>query len=215
MSTLHADIEVRELITCAAVAVGRAGRVFASGLDWTVRPGEWWWIEGANGSGKTTLLATVLGELPALAGSITLHPWISDGGMLATVAQLDELQPTLPLAVEEYVALGLPGGRGDRASVLVAVADVGLEPGRSYWALSGGQRQRARIARALARRPALLVLDEPFNHLDGESVAACLRACERRRADGLAVLCVAHRPPGAAATGRVLIGDGRFSVEPS
>ncbi len=213
MTALHADIEARELISCTALAVGRAGRICASGLDWTVRPGEWWWIEGANGSGKTTLLATVLGELPVLGGKLTLHPWISDGGMLGTVGQLDELQPTLPLAVEEYVALGLPGGRGDHASVVAAVADVGLSLGRSYWALSGGQRQRARIARALARRPALLALDEPFNHLDGESIAACLQACERRRAEGMTVLCVAHRPSGAAAAGRVLIGDGRFNVE--
>lgn len=196
------------------VAVGRGGRVFASGLDWTVRPASWWWIEGDNGSGKTTLLATLLGELPPLAGRLTVHPWVADGSGLGSVLQLDEMLPTLPLSVSDYVGLGLAGsGRSDPGAVAEAVEAVGLEPRKSYWALSGGQRQRARVARALARHPALLVLDEPFNHLDADSTARCLAVIEQRRQAGAAVLCVAHRPPAALSAGRLRIAGGVFIVE--
>jgi ABC-type Mn2+/Zn2+ transport system ATPase subunit len=211
---IHSDLEESVLLRCEGLAVGRAGRHFASGLTWTVRPATWWWIEGDNGSGKTTLLATLLGELPAIAGRLTVHPWIADGSGLGSVLQLDEMLPTLPLSVSDYVGLGLAGsGRCDPGAVAEAVEAVGLEPRKSYWALSGGQRQRARVARALARHPALLVLDEPFNHLDADSTARCLAAIGQRRQAGAAVLCVAHRPPAVPDAGRLRLADGGFIVE--
>lgn len=211
---VHADPEERSLIRCAGLAVGRGGRALAGGLDWTLMPGDWWWIEGDNGSGKTTLLATLLGELPHLAGELTVHPFLADGSGLGCVPQFDEMLPTLPLTVADYVGLGLAGSpRGDAATVREQIRRVGLDPGKGYWALSGGQRQRARVARALARLPALIVLDEPFNHLDPDAIAACLAAVEARRAAGAAVLCVAHRPPGAAAAGRIRIAGGSFALE--
>jgi len=211
---VHADIEESVLARAEGLAIGRGGRTFAAGLDWTLRPASWWWIEGANGSGKTTLLCTLLGELPAAGGRLTVHPWIADGSGLGCVLQLDELLPTLPLSVADYVALGQPGsGRRDMGAVEAAIAAVGLDARGSYWALSGGQRQRARIARAIARHPALLVLDEPFNHLDAESTVRCLAAIEERRAAGTAVVCVAHHPPAAAKAGHVRLADGAFAVE--
>lgn len=211
---IHADPEEKTLVRCTDLAVGRGGRTLATGLTWTVHPGSWWWIEGDNGSGKTTLLATLLGELQPAGGSLTVHPWVADGTALGCVPQFDEMLPTLPLRVADYVGLGLAGGsRGDAGTVRESIRAVGLDAGKSYWALSGGQRQRARVARALARLPALLVLDEPFNHLDGDATAACLAALEARRAAGCAVLCVAHRPPGAVATGRIRIGGGAFVQE--
>ncbi len=211
---IHGDLEESLLVRAEGLAVGRAGKTFASDLTWTVRPSTWWWIEGDNGSGKTTLLCTLLGELPPTGGRLTVHPWVADGTGLGCVLQLDELLPTLPLTVTDYVGLGLAGsGRRDAGAVAEAIDAVGLEPRKSYWALSGGQRQRARVARALARRPALLVLDEPFNHLDGDATARCLAAIEARRQAGAAVLCVAHRPPAAIDTGRLRIADGVFTVE--
>lgn len=209
---IHSDIEDSVLLRCEGLAIGRGGRTFAGGLDWTVRPASWWWIEGDNGSGKTTLLSTLLGELPPIAGRLTVHPWVADGSGLGSVLQLDELLPTLPLSVSDYVGLGLAGG-GRRAAGAVpsAVQTVGLRPEQSYWSLSGGQRQRARVARALARHPALLVLDEPFNHLDADSTALCLAAIEARRQAGAAVLCVAHQPPAARQAGRIRIVDGGFA----
>ncbi len=196
------------------LAIGRAGRTFAGGLDWTVRPASWWWIEGDNGSGKTTLLATLLGELAPLAGRLTVHPWIADGSGLGSVLQLDELLPTLPLTVADYIGLGQAGsGRRDPGAVEAAAEAVGLDARVSYWSLSGGQRQRARVARAVARHPALLVLDEPFNHLDADSTARCLAAIEERRLAGAAVLCVAHLPPAARQAGRVRLRGGAFVVE--
>ena len=211
---VHGDIEESVLVRAEGLSIGRGSRILASGLSWTVRPSSWWWIEGDNGSGKTTLLSTLLGELPPLAGRLTVHPWIADGSGLGCVLQLDELLPTLPLSVADYLGLGQAGsGRRDPGAVEAAAEAVGLDPRASYWALSGGQRQRARVARALARHPALLVLDEPFNHLDGDSTARCLAAIEERRQAGAAVLCVAHLPPAAALAGHVRLVGGAFVVE--
>lgn len=211
---VHGDIEERVLVRAEGLAIGRGSRSIAVGLDWTVQPSSWWWIEGDNGSGKTTLLATLLGELPPLAGRLTVHPWVHDGSGLGTVLQVDELLPTLPLSVADYLALGQAGsGRRDAGAVEAAAEAVALDARASYWSLSGGQRQRARVARALARHPALLVLDEPFNHLDADSTARCLAAIEERRVAGAAVLCVAHLPPTARQAGRVRISGGGFTVE--
>jgi ABC-type Mn2+/Zn2+ transport system ATPase subunit len=211
---LVADIDAHELIRAEDVAIGRAGTAFVSGLTWTVRPGEWWWIEGANGSGKTTLLSTLLGELPPIGGRLTVHPHLADGAGLGVVLQHDELLPTLPMTVGEYVAFGAVGLHAAAGAGEAAIGAVGLDAGRSYWALSGGQRQRARVARALSRHPALVLLDEPFNHLDAAAVTACLAALRERRAAGTAVVCVGHRLPELSErAGRILLVDGRAVVE--
>jgi ABC-type Mn2+/Zn2+ transport system ATPase subunit len=208
------DLESRDLVRAAKLSIGRAGRVIAAGLDWLVEPGSWWWIEGPNGSGKTTLASTLLGELPPLAGSLVCHPGVADGSTLGVVPQHDELLPTLPLTVGEYIGLGRVGaGRADGDPAAAAEA-IGLDPRRSYWALSGGQRQRARVARALVRRPAMVLLDEPFNHLDDAGVQACLAALQAARSAAVAVVCIGHRLPVAGiSAGRVVVADGGFRVE--
>lgn len=214
MPRLIADIDAGELVRAEDVAIGRGGAALVSRISWTVRPGDWWWIEGANGSGKTTLLATLLGELAPVGGNLTVHPHLADGVGLGVVLQHDDLLPTLPLTVGEYVSAGQVGSQRDAGAVAAMVEAVGLDPRRSYWALSGGQRQRARVARALSRRPAMVLLDEPFNHLDTAAIAACLGALKTRRAAGTAVVCVGHRLPELGErAGRMVLGDGAAVVE--
>jgi ABC-type cobalamin/Fe3+-siderophores transport system ATPase subunit len=101
--------------------------------------------------------------------------------------------------VREFVGLGLVGvrvGPAERESRLGwALAHAGLEgaEGRSYWELSGGQRQRALIARALVRRPRLLVLDEPTSNLDFAIEAAILDLLkEQHQRHGTCILLVSH-----------------------
>ena len=97
------------------------------------------------------------------------------------VPQRCGLNHTLPITGREFVQLGFVGLRVNNAErrqrltwTLEKVGLLGLE-GKSYWSLSGGQRQRALVARALARRPTLLVLDEPTNNLDLPTENALLR----------------------------------------
>jgi putative spermidine/putrescine transport system ATP-binding protein len=160
--------------------VRRAAKDFGSGpvldgVDLAVGQGEFVSLLGPSGCGKTTLLRIVAGLSPANSGSVILDgrelsrlpPHKRDVGV---VFQSYALFPHLSVA--ENVAFGLkakgqPAGEIDgtvrRFLELVHMTDFA---GRSVKALSGGQQQRVAVARALAVRPKLLLLDEPFSALD-------------------------------------------------
>jgi putative spermidine/putrescine transport system ATP-binding protein len=145
------------------------------GLDLRVRAGEFVSLLGPSGCGKTTLLRIIAGLLATdrgrvrLAGAdITRVP--AHKRSVGVVFQSYALFPHLTVA--ENVAFGLRAqGRPareiaaavDRALTLVRLADHG---DRAIFALSGGQQQRIAVARALAVRPKLLLLDEPLSALD-------------------------------------------------
>jgi ABC-type Mn2+/Zn2+ transport system ATPase subunit len=183
-----------------------------------VRAGEEWFLIGPNGSGKTTLLRAVLGLLAPLRGELWLHPDVADRGHVGYVPQRCDWNPALPTTVREFVRLGLVGTRargGERAERLRwALARAGLE-GRErvdFRALSGGQRQRALVARALVRRPRILILDEPTEELDVVSEAALLDTLEELvRDEGTTLLFVTHELEMASrrATHVALFSDGR------
>jgi sulfonate transport system ATP-binding protein len=155
------------------------GRVVLDRLDLAVQPGEFVALLGRSGSGKSTLLRALAG-LDAVPSGVARLP-----ERRAMVFQEPRLMPWKTVA--ENVALGLrvaDAGHAARA----ALAEVGLAQRADAWpaTLSGGEAQRAALARALVRRPELLLLDEPFAALD---------ALTRIRMQGLVGdLWRAHRP---------------------
>ncbi len=182
-------LQTREL------AVGYGPLVVLRHVNLTVRAGEWWGVLGRNGSGKSTLLQALLGLLPPQAGALR-RPGAPRVGF---VPQRCELTPTLPLTVQEFVRLGLVGSglkRAARRAELERVLrtfDLASLRHTPYGLLSGGQRQRARVARALVRRPALVLLDEPTNDLDPAAEAAVLDTLTARPRQAPATcLCVTH-----------------------
>lgn len=150
------------------------------GVDLTLHAGNHHWISGPSGCGKSTLLRLIAGlEVPdtgtiriqgtpaSTAGRLLLAP---HQRQLSMVFQDLGLWPNL--TVRENIQLGLAGTSGSRAELaerLRAASDAcDLNPllDRRPAELSGGEQQRAALARALAPRPALLLLDEPFSGLD-------------------------------------------------
>jgi len=191
------------------------------GLDLEVRRGDFWVLLGPNGSGKTTFVRALLGIVEPSAGTLWLHRELARRDRIGFVPQRCELNPALPTTVREFVCLGLVGIRttpGDRTARLAeALGRVGLAglARADYWALSGGQRQRALVARALVRRPSLLVLDEPTNHLDYHAEESLLRDLIAMNRDArITVILVTHDVAlaDAHATHVALFRDGGASA---
>lgn len=158
------------MIAVEGLAVQLGGRIVLEDADLTVHPGELVGLIGPNGAGKTTLLRTALGLLKPIRGGVVVS------GDMGYVPQRHEFAWDFPISVEDVVMTGRSGRLGllrrpgtedwravDEALDRVRMADLRTRP---VGELSGGQRQRVLVARALALRPAALLLDEPFTGLD-------------------------------------------------
>ena len=177
------------------------------GVSLAVGPGEFVAIAGPNGGGKTTLLRVVLGLEQPTGGDALLFgepaARCSRKRAIAYLAQRAQAGGEAPVTVREVVAAGrLAAGpllgslrRADRAIVDESIARVGLagSASRPLRTLSGGMQQRAFIAKALAAKPELLVLDEPTTGVDAasqESLAELL--AELHGELGVTILYVSH-----------------------
>lgn len=158
-------------------------------LSFTIRRSEIACLIGPSGAGKTTTLRILLGLDDAYEGAVTPDP--REAG-IAMVFQEPRLLPWR--SVEQNVRLGLP--RPERGRDLDGLFEsLGLTPwrGRYPGKLSLGMARRVALARALALRPRILVLDEPFVSLD-DKAAASLReiVVETVGREGMSVLMVTH-----------------------
>ncbi|CAB4243126.1 zinc transporter subunit: ATP-binding component of ABC superfamily [Methylacidimicrobium sp. AP8] len=150
---------------------------------------------GPNGAGKTALLRCLAGILPPRAGSLEKAPGLRLGYLPQKLA-FDRL---LPITVGEFFSLrlgrplfGSGGWGGERIEGLDELGVFGLL-GRRLGELSGGELQRVLVAAALAKRPQLLLLDEPATGVDLLGAAAFDALLHRLRdRDGLGILLVSH-----------------------
>ncbi|MEU4399072.1 metal ABC transporter ATP-binding protein [Micromonospora orduensis] len=194
------------VITVEHGAVGYDGRPVLRDVSLTVTAGEVVAVLGANGSGKSTLIRAVLGLVPLSSGAITLFGQplrrFRQWQRIGYVPQRLGAGGGVPATVREVVASGRlarrgllrPPGAADRTAVDDALRAVGLADRAAdpVATLSGGQQQRTLIARALAGRPELLILDEPTAGVDAASQEAFAGALRDFVGDGGTVLLVAH-----------------------
>jgi NitT/TauT family transport system ATP-binding protein len=180
---------------------GAKAHVAVNDLSFTVEPGQLACIVGPSGCGKSTLLRCIAGLLAPSAGTVSLHGDQVTGvpDDLAVVFQdySRSLFPWLTVARNVEFPLRWRGlsksQRRERARA--ALESVGLSGvgGKFPWQLSGGMQQRVSIARALASRPALLLMDEPFASVDAQTrfeLEDLLRRVQRTQ--GSTVLLVTH-----------------------
>ncbi len=195
------------LLRVEGVTVRLGGRAVLDHVDARIDPGEIVTLIGPNGSGKTTLVRVLLGLLRPSEGRLHRPGRVRVG----YVPQRIHVEPTLPLTVAGFLALGT---RSARAGYLAALEEVGV-PGlidTPVQRVSGGEFQRVLLARALLRRPDVLVLDEPAQGVDvggQRELYRLIRHLRDRR--GCAVLLVSHDLHMVmAATDRVLCLNGHI-----
>ena len=200
---------VLELLN-VSVFLGR--RPVLRNLNWRVVAGEHWAVTGPNGSGKSTLLRLIWGEIPAALGGEMR--WFGRSGPFNIPALRrcfglvsDRAHQAMPpdLSAEDVVVSGFFGSIGlyeePTPAMYLAVADtmqrLGLEnlSGRLFGDLSFGEARRLLLARALAHKPALLLLDEALSGLDAASREALRRDLSQAAREGtVQVIQVSHHP---------------------
>ncbi len=189
------------LLTVTDLAVGHEGQPVLSGLNFTVRAGDFWCVLGENGSGKTTLMRTLLGLCPPIGGSISFGEGLKSGE-IGYLPQQTEAQKDFPASVREIVLSGFRGSmglrpfysQGERQRALESLARMGIADlgGRSFRELSGGQKQRVLLARALCAARRLLLLDEPLTGLDAVASAHMHDLLKGLNEEGVAIIMISH-----------------------
>lgn len=177
-----------------------------SGITFGAEDGEFVAVMGPNGSGKSTLMKLILGLLKPTRGKISVFG--VDPGTereraqqyIGYMPQRENIAKKIPIEVKDVVLMGLTAkkkrlsflSRRDMADAREALESVGLTHlwNKKFSELSGGQQQRVMFARALAVRPRLLILDEPFNGVDIPSRNKILEALNGR--ENLTTLMVVH-----------------------
>lgn len=189
--------------------------VVLNDLAASVEPGEIVIIRGRSGSGKTTLLNLLAGWQEPDSGTLEWSiPAPEQWENVAVVPQSLGLLPELTLGEN----IGLPGRLADEASdVLEFAAKLEIDHllDRPTTGASLGEQQRAAIARALIRRPSLLLADEPSSHQDLERLHLVWRLISETAAAGTAVIAATHDPDGFAYADRILDLHGGRLVQAS
>ena len=192
------------LVRLSGVTFGYDGKPVLRDVTHDVAPGAFTGVVGPSGSGKTSLLRLLLGTERPQHGTVQRAPGLAVG----YVPQLETVDWSFPVTVAECVLMSRPTRRllpwptreerADVAAVLerLGIADLGR---RQIRELSGGQQQRMFLARALLRRPQLLLLDEPTSGVDVATRHDVLHLLGDLNADGLAIVLTTHDLNGMAA----------------
>jgi ABC-type Mn2+/Zn2+ transport system ATPase subunit len=191
------------LLTLEDVAVGYDRHVVLRNVQLHVAQGSFTGLLGANGSGKSTLIKTIIGVIPPLAGQVRFHPVAGREPALGYVPQREALDPIFLLSSLEVVLMGACGrvgpgrffGQAERDWAHQCLEQAGAADLRRqrFSQLSGGQKQRVLVARALAVKPDLLLLDEPTAGIDAAAAQSILELLRRiHEQQKLTVLMVNH-----------------------
>ncbi|WP_433062366.1 heme ABC transporter ATP-binding protein [Dactylosporangium sp. CS-033363] len=207
------------------VTVRLGGRPVLSDVDVEVRAGEVLALVGPNGAGKSTLLSVLAGDVTPDAGTVTIDGRPLGDWSALELAMRRAVLPqhhllSFPFPVIDVVRMGRAPWSGsdvdsDDAIVAASMESTGVShlAARSFLSLSGGERARVALARVLAQRTSVILLDEPTAALDLHHQELVLRIARERATAGDAILVVLHDLGLAAAhADRVMILDAGRAV---
>ena len=208
------------LVSLDAVSFGYGGPAVLSEVSHDVAPGAFTGVVGPSGSGKTSLLRLLLGTVKPQRGQVRRRAGLA----VSYVPQLETVDWNFPVTVAECVLMSRstrrfwPGATAQEKADVDGVLDrLGIRAlaGRHIRELSGGQQQRMFIARALLRRPDLLLMDEPTSGVDVGTRHEVLHLLDELNRDGLAIVLTTHDLNGMAshlphlmALNRVVVATG-------
>jgi ABC transport system ATP-binding/permease protein len=162
----------KDVVDLHDVSLSFGDRVLLDHITWHLGPGDRLGLLGPNGAGKTTLLRLLVGDLQPTAGRVRTGRTVVPAYLSQAVTELPGELRVLQ-AVEE-VAQRVELGRGREATASQLLERLGFPAARQWTPvgdLSGGERRRLQLLRLLMRGPNLLILDEPTNDLDVETLA--------------------------------------------
>ena len=199
-------------LTAVDLACHRGGRDVFAGISFAVGAGEALIVTGRNGAGKSSLLRTIVGLVRIAGGRLSLEegdPELTIAEQAHYLGHLDALKPSL--SVEENLRFWA-GFLGDGAVELrPALEAVGLATLSDLPAayLSAGQRRRLSIARLLAVKRPIWLLDEPTSTLDATAQARLAEFMRSHRAGGGLILAATHGPTGLDQTQELRLGEAQ------
>ena len=196
------------------------------GVSFTINPGESVALIGVTGSGKSTLTALTTRLYDVTSGSIEIDGVdirdLSFGHLRSNIAMAFEDATLFSASVRDNVLLGRPDATEDELHQALEIAQAGFvydlpegvetTIGEEGMSLSGGQRQRLALARAVAAKPSILVMDDPLSALDVDT-EALVEAALRQVLAGTTALIVAHRPSTVMLADKVaLLEQGKITA---
>ena len=210
----------KPVITLDAITVRLRDKVYLQNTSWQINTTENWAVLGPNGAGKTTLAKSLFGSVPVVGGSITHHYGTEDSRPV--YASIGYVSPEQQRGIMEKEKLQLDSrdfsgnlhdvttvkdiilgrayrhepGSADYTHRLGEVAEkLRIESilGRNILSISSGEMAKTLIARALLKKPRLLILDEPYNGLDHRSRRSLKTMLERLIDDHVQVVLITHR----------------------
>lgn len=210
--TTKRKVSRKIIINLQDVTVTHAGHTILDHVSWTVRTGERWAVLGPNGSGKSTLLSLLCGDHPqAYSNDVQLFGRRRGSGetIWDVKKNVGLLSPEFhlyfsePLSADRTAATGFfdtlaskptTSKQDERVKELFAAFGISHLAGRAFKSLSTGEQRLVLLARALVKRPPLVILDEPFQGMDAASTARCRDWLDSELGDDQTLLFVTHEP---------------------
>ncbi len=188
-----------EVLSASNVTIAYGSLIAASDVTFSVSEGDYFCIAGSNGSGKSTLLKGIIGLVPIKKGH--LHTYIPKEE-ISYLSQTNRADRDFPATVWEIILSGTQkSGRRlpfytseDKKNAEASMVKLGMDKFRNtrIGNLSGGQQQRALLARALCKKPRLMLLDEPFAGLDSSISEDLYRLYASLNKSGVTIVMASH-----------------------